>query len=407
MPLRSLAPDRVRVAAALATSVCALGAGLATADVFELSAGGEVRGSLVERTAEGVYVVRTEDGAQVSLAKGDIARIVQVDDNLAEYRRRARSIADTADGQRELARWCKERGLAEQAELHFDRLLQLAPDDEEARVGLGYQKSGGRWMTRAEIMAKRGMILHEGKYRTPQDVALRQRDAAAGAVDADWFQKLRLWRGWLDSRRPQQSAEARALFDALDDPAAVPALVRLLDKETDDWAWSLLVKTLSRFDHPDALRTLVNATLYDARAEHRELALDLLTRDGRQVPLLPFVRALKNADNKVVNRAGKALAAIGDPEAVSPLIDALVTEHKFIVQQGSSGINAGSVNGNASFSAGGEGPKIIRQPLQNAQVLKALTTLAGQHEFDYDEVAWRSWFVNEQARALASARRDE
>ncbi len=327
----------------------ALSLASAGADVYELNGGGSVEGTLVKRGEDGSYIVKTSDGVEATLAKGEIARIVQVDEHLAEYRLRSRTTPDTADGQRALARWCKEIGLSAQAELHFERLLQLAPDDEEARLALDYQQADGRWLTRDEIMKQRGMVLYKGTYRTPQDIALRERTAAAEANEAEWVQKLRLWRGWLDSRRPEQSAEAQANFDALNEPAAIPALLRILAAEKDQWAYSELLKVAARFPDPEVTRTLINATLEEAKADLRELALDLLTRDGRRVPLLPYMRALKSKDNRIVNRAGKALAAIGDPEAVSALIDALVTQHEY---------------------------------------------------------AWRSWFVNEQAKHLASTRRD-
>ena len=182
----------------------------------------------------------------------------------------------------------------------------------------------------------------------------------------------------------------------------------VLDDVTDPWVYGELLRVLGRLDHPDAVRKLVDVSLYDSSVDLRELALDLLTRNGRRVPILPYVRALKNADNKVVNRAGKALALIGDPEAVSPLIDALTTEHKYKVQTGNpGGINAGMVNGSGGFSMGGDGPKIITKALDNPAVLQALTKLTGEHNLEYDESAWRSWFVNQQERALSSARRDK
>ena len=397
-----------RLCALVALATSAAWFGTARGDVYELEGGGEVRGSLVERGPNGAYVVQTEDGVQIALPRKHITRIVQVDDTLAKYQRMARTIPDTADGQRTLARWCKERGLADEATVHWERLLVLAPDDEEARIGLDYQKMGGRWLTREELMARRGMVFYEGKYRTPQDVALRRRSAAFENSSADWVRTLRLWLGWLDSRREEQAIEARANLEALDDPAATTAVVQVLDDVTDPWVYGELLRVLGRLDHPDAVRKLVDVSLYDSSVDLRELALDLLTRNGRRVPILPYVRALKNADNKVVNRAGKALALIGDPEAVSPLIDALTTEHKYKVETGNpGGINAGMVNGSGGFSMGGDGPKIITKALDNPAVLQALTKLTGEHNLEYDESAWRSWFVNQQERALSSARRDK
>ena len=49
------------------------------------------------------------------------------------------------------------------------------------------------------------------------------------------------------------------------------------------------------------------------------------------MPIVPYVNALKSKDNEVVNLAGLALGQLNDPAAISPLIDALVTTHKYII----------------------------------------------------------------------------
>ena len=52
-----------RLCALVALATSAAWFGTARGDVYELEGGGEVRGSLVERGANGAYVVQTEDGA--------------------------------------------------------------------------------------------------------------------------------------------------------------------------------------------------------------------------------------------------------------------------------------------------------------------------------------------------------
>ena len=76
-----LATTRRCLSLALAAAVCACAttAG-ASADIYELEGGGEVRGELVGRGDDEAYIVRTDDGAQVALPRDEIARIVAVDD---------------------------------------------------------------------------------------------------------------------------------------------------------------------------------------------------------------------------------------------------------------------------------------------------------------------------------------
>jgi HEAT repeat protein len=68
----------------------------------------------------------------------------------------------------------------------------------------------------------------------------------------------------------------------------------------------------------------------------RDACLDELKRFGTRQAVWRFQALLKSADNKQVNRAGACLAVLKDPEATQSLIDALVTEHKYLYQTGGS-----------------------------------------------------------------------
>jgi hypothetical protein len=391
----------------LAAGCCLLAwGGTARGDRFELKSGGTLVGTVIEQTGS-LYVIRTREGAEVTLNRLQLAKVAPENPAYEEYLQRSRALPDTLEAHRELAAWCREQQLTAENEHHLRRVLELDPQDEAARVGLGYQRRGGRWLTRDELMQARGLQMYEGKYRTAQEIALRQRKQLSERSSADWFGQLRLWRDWLDSRRAQQVDEARAQLVSLSDPAATGAIVRMLSNEKDPWVMQQWVAALGRIDHPLATQTLVDLSLNDPDDDLRMLCLDLLTREGRQPPLLPYVRALKSEDNEIVNRAGIALREIGDVEALSPLIDALVTTHKYLIDDGQSGrLNAGMVNGGGGFSAGGKGPQIVRRDRENREVLQALVKLSGKHDFGFDEQAWRSWFINEQSSDRIRTRRD-
>ena len=104
----------------------------------------------------GDYVVRTSDGAEISLDRNSIQRIVQHDDAAAEYRRKSRTTPDTVEAHRELAEWCRARKMLTEADHHLARVAELDPDDEDARRSLGYRKVGNRWLTSDEVMTERG-----------------------------------------------------------------------------------------------------------------------------------------------------------------------------------------------------------------------------------------------------------
>lgn len=414
VPLRNVSVMSKRALLLAACSVW-LGWGLpARGDVFELKDGGEVTGTALQKSDGGDYVVRTAEGAEVTLRRDMIQRVVEDAEGAAEYLRRSRQAPDTAEAHRELAAWCRQHKLVAEAEVHLARVVDLDPADEEARKSLGFQQVGNRWLNSDDLMTARGLQFFDGKYRTPQDIAIRQRNQQQKNVSIDWFKNLQLWCGWLKKGRPERAAEAHAHITAINDGDAAPALVRLLDEEEDDNVFELLLATLGQLDHPVAAQKLVAYTLDPhAGRETRAQCLDYLTSGVRSVSIIPYVQALKSKDNKVVNLAGQALGKIGEPAAISPLIDALVTTHKYQVQPDSGGgtqfnTQFGSNNGGGGgLTMGGSGPKVIEKDEQNETVLQALIKLSGKQNFEYDEPAWRAWFVDLQMRQRINTRRDD
>ena len=389
----------------------------ARGDVFELKDGGQVAGEVLARDESGLYRIRTSEGVELTLERNQLKRLVPQDETALEYQRRSRTMADTADAHRELVAWCREHNLLTEAEHHLRRVIELDPNDQAARESLDMRRVGDEWVSREDEMKLHGMKFYDGKWRTPQDIAIRERDSQAGEGAANWLGELRKWRNWLDNRRDDRVQEALAQIAALNDPQATPALVKLLDSEEDEAAFDLLLAALGRMDHPLAVQTLVDYSLnYDAEdrrheAQVRDACLDYLVSSARTVSILPYVQALKSKDNVIVNRAAIALDRIGDPAAISPLIDALVTTHKYQVGPDNSGqMSAGfdpSGKGGGGLSMGGGGPKIVTQDEQNIAVRQALVKLSGGQNFDFDETAWRHWYVEMLSHQHANSRRDE
>ncbi len=381
----------------------------ARSEVFELKKGGSVAGELVDRNEQGEYLVRTAEGALITFSKKQVRRVEHQKKNQLDYEKRSRLMPDTLESHRKLVQWCKQAQLSKQAEHHRRRILELDPEDEKARESLGYQKHQGRWLTRDEIMAERGLRYYDSAYRTPQDIALREREKEREASEAGWHRKIRRWRDWLNGRR---SAEAAQQLAAIQDPRAAVPLAKLLKQEKDLRVRELLTSTLAELRHPLAVTTLVNLSLEDPDREVRLQCLDYLLKFHAPIHLTPYVKALKSPNNQIVNRAAEALYKIGHPAAMSPLIDALVTRHKYL----KSNVPTGDLN--ASFSSGGGGAgggglslgnkaKHVRLDQQNLNVRQALVELSGGQDFGFDKKAWRRWFVNQQTQEFVDARRDK
>jgi len=382
----------------------------ARGDVFELANGGRVEGRLVESGdgAEKTVVVELAGGGKLSIARSQIARVDTISPVEAEYEKRSRTSPDTVAAHLELADWCSEHKLRNEARRHLEPILELDPNNEQARGLLGFRKKDGQWMTRDDVMDERGMVLYEGRWVTRQHVELLEREKEAKISQGDWANTLERMRRWLVGRRQDRADEAIATIQSINDPLAAEAVVALLEREDDPELKRLWMEVLSRLDHQAAVDALVDLSLLDEDSEVRHQCLEYLITSGRQGLLRPYIRALKDRDNLIVNRAGAAIGQIGDPDAISPLIDALVTKHKFKIADGNPDQHAYTFTpqGGGGMSFGGGGPKIITRSLRNPDVLGALVTLAGGASFDYDQEQWRRWLAAQAKQQVVDVRRD-
>ncbi len=381
----------------------------ARADVYEMRDGGQVVGNLLDRGKNGEYVVETAEGAVITLTRKQVRRVVSQDAKYLEYMKLSRSLPDTADAHRMLIDWCKESKLNKLTDHHRKRLLELDPSDEQARASLGFQQHQGRWLTQDELMAQRGFVRYDGAYRTAQDIALRENEKRRKTEEVDWQRKIRLWRNWLDDRR---SAEAVQRISEINDPYAAPALVKFLKKERNRQVRDLLLETLAELKHPEAAATLVNFSLNNPDREVRLQCLDYLIKYHQPINLGTYVKVLKHRDNVMVNRAAEALQEIGNPEALSPLIDALITTHKYKNSDAPPGDITTSFSSDSSGGGGGGlslggTPKILKINQENLSVRHALVELSGGQDFEYNRKAWRRWYINQQVREFVDARRDK
>jgi hypothetical protein len=152
--------------------------------------------------------------------------------------------------------------------------------------------------------------------------------------------------------------------------------------------------------------------------EVRDACLAELKRQGPQASAPAFVLELGNKDNKRVNRAAECLERIVAKQATLPLINALVTEHRFVVQQGGppGSMTTTFGNGSGGLGAGGPGgggmamggkPQVIKRQLKNGDVLAALAGMHPDVNFQYDAEAWRNWYVQTYTTSQVDLRRGD
>jgi hypothetical protein len=398
----------LRPIAVIAGMLLALPAGWASADVFELANQGAVRGQLLNpnELPRAKYVVRTNSGAVITLDRKQVRNIDHETPVELEYEKLLPTYPDTVEGQWELAEWCRENKFNTVREKHLARVIQLAPDHELARRALGFIEFDGQWKTQDQVQEERGFVKYKGSWRLPQEIEVLERKSKDRSAEARWYKTLRQWRGWLGTER---AAEAQAKLRSINDPYALKAITEQLQEERNQQIRLWYLESLSKIPAPDALTLLVGVALHDSIEEVRLTALDFIVdKKAPEVPAM-FIAALKHRDPAIVNRAAIALGRIKHPAAIGPLIEALVTTRKYQIAQGSPG-GVGATFSKGPNGTGGSGLSVgqsvqtVYEPVQNQEVLGSLIKLTGQN-FDFNVVAWKSWFANQKKPETLDARR--
>lgn len=378
----------------------------ALGDVFVLASGGQVQGQLLN-TSESPrrkYVIRTDDGATITVDQKQLKQIVPVSDAEIEYAKVRPTYPDTAEGQWQLAEWCMQNSLHKQRSEALERVIEHDPEHKQARMGLGYSQIEGRWIRRDEWRRENGYVLHKGQWLLPQEIELLEQRRKAELAQKKWMIDLRKWRAWLNDSSKAQLAEEK--LRTIDDANAVPALIKALQDDDPQLLRIVYVHALGRIYSGDAVGALIDLTLGDGDREIRLSALDQLVAKPHANITARFVKELRSKDNVRINRAAHALGKLGDRSAIRPLIDALVTTHTYKVVEGQgSGMSAGFSSDGGGGLTSGSRVRMIRQDISNQSALDALVNLTGLN-LDFDETAWRHWYAAQNKATKVNARRD-
>lgn len=137
----------------------------AEADLVFLKNGGKLEGRVTER---GDSISITLPYGTITVERDQVERIVRSLTKLEIYTQLKGKVAPKdVQAQYELALWCRENGLSQQAEKEFRGVLEQEPDHEKARESLGYQRHEGRWVTLDEAMTLRGYVRFRDQWVTP------------------------------------------------------------------------------------------------------------------------------------------------------------------------------------------------------------------------------------------------
>lgn len=388
----------------LALGVCLVTQDCVCADEWILTSGGRIRGTWVnrDRGSRDPYQIQLNPSVRLELAADQVEQRIRQSATEVEYDRLSPTFPDTLNGHWKLAQWCQAHRLSHQRRLHLERVLEFDADHAGAREGLGYRQIHGQWQTVKEFREGQGYQRYRGRWRLAQEIELIESREAAEAVEKDWRRKLKQWRAELETER---APAARDSLLAIRDPAAVKPLSQLLKDEPVRAIRLLYLATLAEIGGETAFATLVAVTLNDFDDRVFQEALDYVVRTPPPDATKVYARALKDPNPVRVNRAAKALGRLNDPSAVPALIDALVTTHVRVLNDGKSPdtisttfVSAGEGSSPASDPAGtsfstGSRTQTVRWTASNHEVLEALIRLSGGMNFGFNKQAWTQWLA--------------
>ena len=333
---------------------------------------------------------------------------------LLEYRLTAPFAEDTVESHRRIAQKCREQNLPNEARLHWERIIELAPNDEMARKALGYEKKDGVWMTSKERRESAGYVVYGGKTVTSQEAELlRQRDENKKLAN-QWKKQLRAIQNGLKNNS-EDAQEELCLISAPEAAAAVAAALR---DDSNPQNRVLYVMTLGRIGTPAALGDLAAVVIADDDDDVRQTAIDMIRQYPKALPGATeyFCGILKHPEkytNAAINRAGYVLGQLNAETALPDLINSLVTSHtETIVIPGEQTSATFSSDGSISFNPGSQDKtKNITRQFENSDVLAALRSIATVRYYDpvdfgYDMDAWREWLLDKEDLHNFRSRRD-
>lgn len=407
----------------VAGCLAALAAQNAYADTFLLKNEGKIEGTLVNVDDKWAadYTIRTPDGGQITIPRTQVKEIVKLRDTEVTYDKIAPTYPDTVEGQMELASWCAKNFLSVAEKNHLRRVIELAPDHDKARRRLNYEKYQGEWLTKDEVLKRKGLLSYGGRARTAQEIELIEQRKLVDQKEKSWFAAMKRIREDLDSRDRAKQEAAKTKLLTIDDPNSVKAIVFYYDRENDkkqpDAARSRvlkqwLVEVLSKLGQGDALSALVKYSLEERDDDVRIACFEAVSKHKVAASVNRYMLALKDRDNDTVQRGAIGLRYMGDRRAIGPLIEALVTQHTYDLPTnqatGPNSITTTFDKSGGSSGGGGLGvnqkPRKIKKHILNEEVHSALSQMTGQ-DFGFDQKLWRKWLATQKETPQFDGRR--
>jgi len=151
---------------------------------------GQVYENCEVETREDGFVVVHEEHREIVLDPAFVEKVTKDAEAWAEYAARVEALApDDAEGQFQLALFCKANGLWLKYRQHLEKTIEADPAHAAARRALGHKLIGGQWLDEQEqrrferereAKERGGLVFWKGQW-VPAEQAAAERDAEAAA----------------------------------------------------------------------------------------------------------------------------------------------------------------------------------------------------------------------------------
>lgn len=389
------------------------------ADVVYKKDGGKITGTIIRSESGPDHVtIKTRFGT-FKVPQHNLEKIEYEQKNVEQYQEKAKTFKDTPEDQLQLALWCLENGHRSEYEKHLKRVIELDPDNGEARTRLGYRLYNGEWKTKDEYFTEQGYVKYRGEYVLPQERTRLEAKKDFTKDQREYYRNVRVWQKWLRQSDADRQAEATQNLLQIQDEAAVKPLVEILGDDGNDQERYLLVDVLANIEGDTSTQGLVLVALNDKVATNRFHAVDVLKKRKSVALVNHLAGVLRDNDNSRVRHAAIALGEIGDRSVIPALVDALVTTHRYEYEP--SFMDQVRANSGAQYTprtiirpdgvmirpsvrppviGGGlrvgqpPGKQVVIQEHKNQEVVDALRNLTGNN-FGFDKERWLVWIREE------------
>lgn len=392
----------------LCVALCSLVCSESYSDTFQLTSGSTLNGKLLNPDQEPRvnYQIETAFG-KVTLAAKQVTKVVTKPLVLQQYEASIASLPDTVEAHLDMAQKCKTVNLLEQHEFHLQQVLRLDPDNASVRQQLGYVKVGNQWRQEDVLMRKQGYVRHNGRWRTVQEVTVLEATEQIEDEEIQWRTKIMRWEGAILKNRPTAPDAIKSMREIKDYRATAALAERLNERQLPRELKLMYLEILTEIGGGVPVQAMLKCITEESDDVMIQRCLDQLRVWQSRTAMNFFIGMLKSNDNKTINSAANALGSLGMEDATLPLIEALVTTHKFQVGGGNN-VNAG-FSGNQPGLGGlqfGGKPKVIERDIQNRAALSALLAIVPEGiNFGLNEAQWMNWYIRVNTPQQVNLRR--